>query len=133
MREESQGEGDRWPVLLQACCLQAVHTHEAKNHHVEDEEVWQEQIASWALPLSGGLAQVRWAQPIGKIEMEVFQDQLAQGHEPGCFEFPLRLQEALKVEKANQQPFVIPHCLWLGDSFFLRYLFSLLYLFPASS
>lgn len=33
---------------------------------------------------------------------------MARGHQLGHSEFPLRLQEVLKVEEANQQPFVSP-------------------------
>ena len=102
MGEKGQGEGDHCPVLLGARCPQAVHAHEAEDHPVEDEEVGEELVASCGLSLSGGLALVGWAGPIGKTETEIFQNQLAQGHEPGGSEFPLRLQEALKVEETNQ-------------------------------
>lgn len=94
-------------MLFGACFPQAVHTDEAKNRHVGDEEFWEKKIASWGLSLCGGLAQVRWAWPMGKAEMKVLQNRL-EVHQPGHSEFPLRLQEALKLEKANQQSFVIP-------------------------
>ena len=66
MREKGQGEGDQWPVLLRACCPQAVHTHEAKNHHVEDEEVWEEQIAPWGLSLEAWLKSMGMADRKGR-------------------------------------------------------------------
>lgn len=96
---------------------------------MEDEEVGEELVAFCGLFLSAGLAQVGWAGLIGKTETEVSQNQLAQGHKPGGFEFPLRLKEILKVEEANL--LLSQHRLWLGQSFFPWYLFSPLYLFPA--
>lgn len=72
-------------MQLGACCPQAVHAHEAEDHRVEDEEVREELVAFCGLFLSAGLAQVRWAELIGKTETEVSQNQLAHGHKPGGF------------------------------------------------
>ena len=52
---------------------------------MEDEEVREELVAFCGLFLSAGLAQVRWAELIGKTETEVSQNQLAHGHKPGGF------------------------------------------------
>lgn len=90
------------PVFLRLCTLMRQRTAMC-----EMRSSGRKKIASWGLSLRGGLAQVRWAWPMGKTEMKVLQNRL-EGHQPDHSEFPLRLQEALKLEKANQQPFVIP-------------------------
>ena len=60
-------------MQLGACCPQAVHAHEAEDHRVEDEEVREELVAFCGLFLSAGLAQVRWAELIGKTETERYR------------------------------------------------------------
>ncbi|MXQ80146.1 hypothetical protein E5288_WYG013786 [Bos mutus] len=66
-----------------------------------------EKLEEWLEDVLEGLAQVGWAGLIGKTETEVSQNQLAQGHKPGGFEFPLRLKEILKVLCGQGQELIL--------------------------
>lgn len=61
------------------CSLQAVHAHEADDHHLEDEQVREEGAAALALlPILTGQAQVGGRGQVEETEVEVLQDRLAE-------------------------------------------------------
>lgn len=61
------------------CSLQAVHAHEADDHHLEDEQVREEGAAALALlPVLTGQAQVGGRGQVEETEVEVLQDRLAE-------------------------------------------------------
>lgn len=87
----------RWKCLLVCVAISLFYSgcgHSwGREAHVEDEEGWEKQTASFLLWRTG-LGQMC----TGKTETKVLRNQLAYIHQTGISEFPLVLQETLKAE-----------------------------------